>query len=107
MGFAELRDTLVASVFDELGDSASWNGGLVPVRVRVASRDVEGEYGQLATIQRAHWLRVRVSQVASPAINDVVSLLNADGVATGAALRVTGDPMRGRNGIWTMPVRPI
>ncbi len=106
MSFPEHRQALVDAVFDELGEDARWGDGddAPVVRVRRAERDDDQAFGDFAGIVRARWLRVRRSEVADPAQGTLVRLVDTDGAPTGDQYRVSGEPLLGRNGVWTMPV---
>lgn len=104
MSFPELRQTLVDQVFDTLGEDARWGADGPTVRVRRAERDDDQGFGDFNGIARARWMRVRRSEVLSPATGTIVALLDSEGEPTGVQYRVSGEPLLGRNGVWTMPV---
>lgn len=106
MSFPELRQTLVDQVFDTLGDDARWGEAedAPVVRVRRAERDDDQGFADFNGIARARWVRVRRSEVLSPASGTIVAMLDGDGEPTGDQYRVSGEPLLGRNGVWTMPV---
>jgi hypothetical protein len=102
MSFAEHRSTLVDSVFAVFGEDARWPGVSEAVRVRRSSSEDEEMVSRLSVIMAAEVLRVRKSEVPSPANGDLVELLDAAGVPTGETLKVTGEPRTTRNGVWEM-----
>lgn len=104
MSFPELRQTLVDQVFDTLGEDARWGEDGPYVRVRRAERDDDQGFGDFNGIARARWMRVRRSEVLSPATGTIVALLDSAGEPTGVQYRVSGEPLLGRNGVWTMPI---
>lgn len=103
MGFAGHRATLIDSVFDELGDPASWDGGAT-VTIRRAEYDDDMDADRLNVIVRVAYLRVRKSEVALPVKGQIVTMLDAAGAPTGESFRVSGDPQLRRNAVWSMPV---
>ncbi|QIG79986.1 head-tail joining protein [Stakelama tenebrarum] len=95
---------MIDAVFRQFGEDARWAGGDV-VRVRRKVLDSMDDVAELNLISRREELRVRQSEVASPARGDVVALVDADGVATGEEWTVSGEPVLDRNRVWHMPFR--
>lgn len=107
MSFPEHRETLVDSVFAELGEDATWAGVPGIVRVRRSSADDEEQIGRLGIVSRGEVLRVRKSEVPDPAVGDLVDLLDDEASPTGEQLRVSGEPQLKRNRYWEMPFTTV
>ncbi|MBJ7446846.1 MAG: hypothetical protein JHC81_04865 [Brevundimonas sp.] len=103
MGFAGVRDRQQAAVFARLGEPAEWSGYAEPVPVRFAEEDEVAGFGDGSRlIMGALMLKVRRSNIATPAINDTVHLID-----TGRRFRITSDAQLNRNGAWLCPVEEI
>lgn len=102
MSFAEAQARLQASVFQRLGDDATWQGtsGTVRVRWREGDEELRLDRGTIVTMGRL--IKVRKSEVSAPLAGQAVQILdtNGDPIAE-ASFVITGEPMLDRKGVWT------
>jgi hypothetical protein len=93
------------AIFQRLGEDAQWDGVAGAVRVirRSADERLQLDRGQL--IEGGLTIRVRKSDVASPAPGQIVQLLddNGDAIAD-ARFAVSAEPMLNRQGAWVCQV---
>lgn len=105
------QDTLTrqqAAIFRVLGEDAQWEGVASTVRVirREADQVIHADYSELVGTGRT--LKVRKSDVPSPAVGNQVQVLDADGDPVADALfEVNGEPQLDRRGVWTCPAIPL
>lgn len=104
MSFAGPRRRLVDAVFARLGEDAYWGLLPDPVRVRWREEDAAPMYDRLAEIARLRFVMVRRSDVAVPAVDDVVELLDESGAPSGEKFRLIAEPQITRNGVWRCEV---
>lgn len=108
MTFPEAASRLQAAVFGRLGEDAQWTGIAGTVRVRRTERDDEVRLDMGWTIDTVRFVKVRRSEVAAPAEDEQVQILDAAGATVAGALyRVSGAPRLDRKGVWTCPVEPV
>ncbi len=83
------------AVFRVLGEDATWSGidDTVRVRFREADEEAGPQLGQF--IAATLFIRVRKSEVAMPAIGDVVVLVDE-----ARPLKVISEPKLDRKGVW-------
>lgn len=92
-----------AAIFRTLGEDAAWTGVAVSVRIRVAERDDLDGWGDSRVVVRTRFVRVRRSEVASPAPDQIITRARA-----GAdLLKVIGTPRLDRKGVWTCEVKVV
>lgn len=107
MSFSDALARLEAAVFDRLGEDADWESvGVVRVRRREADEEVGFTHG--SALVTGHRIKVRRSQVESPAEGQTVQILDDSGDPVADALfTVTGEPRLDRKGVWTCIVEPV
>lgn len=96
MGWSEKQAQLQAAVFASLGLDATWNGSAEPVRVIV--RDQDEVFGR--TVVDSVTLRVRQSEVSTPATGDTVE------IEDGRTFEVIGEPLLDRKLNWVCEAAP-
>jgi hypothetical protein len=101
MSFAEQVTRQQDVVFRTFGEDAIWPGIAGIVRVRHRRQDDDSRFQTTDTITTTNFVRVRRSEVASPALGQVVELL------AGPKLKVIGEPTIDRKDVWTCPVREL
>lgn len=104
MSFADQQARLQQAVFDRLGADATWSGVDGTVRVRRREADEELRYDNGAIVETGRTIRVRKSDVPSPAQGDTVDILDADGNVVESAV-ISGEPRLDRTGVWTCSYR--
>lgn len=111
MSFAESVARQQEAVFRTLGEDATWQG--VAGKVRVIRREADEEmrfggsgFGGGEIVATGRTIRVRKSQVAAPADDQTVQILDAAGApVAGALYRVAGTPEIDRKGVWHCRVK--
>lgn len=105
MTFPRAVARLEQAVFDRLGESAEWQDvGTVRVRRKEADEDLRLDNGQLVATGRI--IKVRKSEVPTPAEGQTVQLLDEDGAAVAGELYVvSGEPTLDTKGVWTCQVQ--
>ena len=103
----ERRTRLLASLYDQYGETADWTpqgGAADQVTVRRRTADVELAYGQSETLAASNLFRVRVEEVAArPQPGDRVDLPETD-----EAFEVIAAGRRVHNGLeWLFEVTEI
>jgi len=106
MSFAQALERQQAAIFDRLGVDADWQDiGVVRIRYREADENQHLDFGEVIVPGRT--IKVRQSQVPTPAEGQTVQLLDASGdPVSGGAFVVDGEPTLDRRGVWTCPVKP-
>lgn len=101
MSFATLIARQQQAVFDKLAEWATWDGVTGNVRVRRREQDADVAFGEAVERVTTRLLRVRKSEVVSPAEGQVVQMLDdaLNPVADGR-YRIVGEPHIDRKGVW-------
>ena len=99
MGFPQARERLQNAIFARLGEDAQWAGIDPKVRVRFAERDELATFGDTELMMAGLVLRFRRSEVAAPAVGNLVVLDKS-----GRRLRLSADARMDANGVWAAPV---
>jgi hypothetical protein len=102
VSFARIVDRQQAAVFRSLGEDATWSGVADPVRIRCAERDDLADWQASRAVARTRFVRVRQSDVAQPAPDDIVTRTE-----TGELLKVFGEPTLDRKRVWMCQVAPV
>lgn len=102
MSFVERVDRQQAVVFRTFGEDATWSGVSDPVRIRRADRDEEDGWGESRVVVRTRFVRVRQSEVAQPAAEDIVTR-----TLGGPLLKIIGTPRLDRKRVWTCEVKEV
>jgi hypothetical protein len=103
VSFAEVVERQQDAVFRRLGEDATWSGIADPVRIRFAERDDSLAWSEGRTVALVRFVRVRRSEVASPAIGDVIVRTEQGG----QQLEVIETPTLDRKGVWLMGVKEL
>lgn len=101
MSFAGVVARQQAAIFRTLGEDATWSGVSGSVRIRLAEKDDLNGWGNDQVVVRVRFVRVRQSEVASPAEDDICT---RDGPEL---LKVIGTPTLDRKRVWTCQVQPV
>jgi len=106
------RARLLASLYSTYGEPATWTpaggGAAIPVTIRRHGEDIEVGFGGSAGLATKDFLRVRPSEVAAPARNDVVEVLDAPGGNVVATFRIIADPRLVKaGGEWVCEPGPV
>lgn len=104
--FAERVARAEEAVFRTFGEDATWSGVADPVRVILREADEELRLDRGELVMRGRKVRVRQSEVESPAEGQEVQLLDSDGnPVVGELYVLAGEPQLDRKGVWHCPVR--
>lgn len=98
MSWSERQERLQSAVFASLGLDATWSGIAEPVRVIVRDQDVI--IGR--AIEDQVNLRVRKSEVPSPAAGDAVEIIE-----DGRRFEIIGSPLLDRKLNWNCEAVPL
>ena len=99
MSFPQARERLQNAIFARLGEDAQWAGIDRKVRVRFSERDELATFGDTELMMAGLVLRFRRSEVAAPAVGNLVVLDKS-----GLRRRLSADARMDANGVWAAPV---
>ena len=99
MSFIAARSRLVDAVFRRLGEDAAWAGVDLPVRIILREQSDDVQLGDTRLMGTARFIRVRRSEVLSPAEGAIVEPMES-----GGKYRVIGEPMLDRRAVWLCEV---
>ncbi|MDP3405051.1 MAG: hypothetical protein Q8S03_10205 [Brevundimonas sp.] len=101
MSFAGAVDRQQAAIFRSLGEDGVWAGVTPPVRIIAKVRDDTEPFGSSRDVVTARFVRVRKSEVPSPADGDLVTRED------GTLLKVIAQPLLDAKRVWTCQVTEV